>query len=156
MAISPNCLLTIPSVALVTSSLFYPPQQHSLSSLGPGQRRLRQQPTAESPTPRSPTRSPTASSAPARASTPHSHSTEQVIAHVQSCQPFVTPLLENDLPITQENDKTCLTATLRDYLQWLGEKKTKQNKTKTKKTTTKSLLEKSECMRKKLPRSTKS
>lgn len=58
MAISQNCLLTTPSLAVVTCSLFCPPQQCSLSSLGCGQRRLCQ-PRAVCPTPHSPTHSPT-------------------------------------------------------------------------------------------------
>lgn len=40
MAIPPNCSLTTPSLAVVTCSLFCPPQQPSLPSLGRGQRRL--------------------------------------------------------------------------------------------------------------------
>lgn len=49
MAISQNCLLTTPSLAAVTSSVFCPPQQRSPARLGRGQRRLCQ-PGAARPT----------------------------------------------------------------------------------------------------------
>lgn len=96
MAISQNCLLTTPSLAVVTSSLFCPPQQRSLSSLGRGQRRLCQPRGAPHP------------------AQPHAHprtrhGTQQVLparlpAHLWGCQPAETPLLEKDLPVTHGND----------------------------------------------------
>lgn len=84
MAISQICLLTTPSLAVVTCSLFCPPQQCSLSSLGCGQRRLCQ-PRAVCPTPHSP---------------PHTrprthHSTQQVPACLPACTPLGLPTCWN-------------------------------------------------------------
>lgn len=110
MAISPNCLLTTPLLAPVTSSLFCPPQQHSLSSLGRGQRRLCQPRAAR------PTR--------ARPRTHHGHGTEQVPAclHTFGAAKLTveTPLLEKDLPITQGSDDVSLLHSQTDYLEHLG------------------------------------
>lgn len=131
MAISPNCLLTTPSLALVTSSLFCPPQQRSLSSLGRGQRRLCQ-PRAARPTRHSPTRSPT---------DPPRHSTEQVPACLHTSG--AANLLKR-LSWKRTFQLQCLTATFPDWLLGASGKRGK------------SLLGKSECIRKMLSRSTRS
>lgn len=121
VAASPTCLLTTPSVAPVTSSLFHPAHSAACPAWVPA-RRLRQQPTAGSPTPHGPT----LSHSTLRAGEGLRSARPRHPAHVRSCQPFVMPLLEKDLPTIQENDGTCLTATLPGYVQRLGGTKNKQ------------------------------
>lgn len=132
MAISPNCLLTTPSLAPVTSSLFCPPQQRSLSSLGRGQRRLCQ-PRAARPTPRLPTDLPR----------PRHRAGACLPAHLWGCQTHCGNASAGKGPSNYTGEWQRFTATLPDWLLGASGKRGK------------SLLGKSECMRKMLSRSTR-
>lgn len=101
-AIPPDCWLPIPSVALVTWGLSQPPRQRIPGPARGGSAGSRQ--------PRAPPRAALRAGDGAGAATPH------LTAHLQSCQPVAKLLLGKDLLITQENDKTCLTAALWDGL----------------------------------------